>query len=365
MKKRKGKSIALLAGIGVLSIVGLAGGWCWEEFRAWYIGYKFIWTGEGVIPSSINASGQVAVNRQFDRRRPEAGHWSAGHNIFVSLGTLPSGDPRTRTSVINDHGFIIGSVYRGGDHLARAFFWSEEDGMREMETLGGQQIAPIDLNNENQVVGWSHPPGRGDPWRAFLWSPDGGIKDLGSLLGGRESQALAINNLGWVVGNVDASGGSMRPFVWKPESGMKELGLKPGYNGGSARDVNDRGEVLVDLIKPGPTAGQMHYILGTPFLWTEDDLFVELPVPEGYNDVRGEAINNRGLVLLRATNRPRGDTAGYLVDGGELKRLPDAIENGLTYYHDINDRGWLAGGWEPMGNEGKPLTRGFLAKPVW
>jgi hypothetical protein len=88
-------------------------------------------------------------------------------------------------------------------------------------------------------------------------------------------------------------------------------------------------------------------------------------VPQGYDDVEGIAINNRGLILLRGRKLPGEETAGYLVKDGVLRKLPDAIDKGLTYYHDINDLGWLVGGIEPRGNKGKPLTRGFLAKPVW
>jgi len=156
----------------------------------------------------------------------------------------------------------------------------------------------------------------------------------------------------------------MLPFIWKSESGMQELGPKSGFAGGCATDINDRGEVLVDLTRPGPSVGNMSYILAAPFLWTEESGLVALPVPEGYNDVRGVAINNRGVVLLQARKRPGEDTAGFLIYRGVLKKLPSAIENGLTYYHDINDLGWLAGGVEPRGNDGKPLTRGFIAKPV-
>ena len=108
----------------------------------------------------------------------------------------------------------------------------------------------------------------------------------------------------------------------------------------------------------------MGYVFGAPFLWTENDGLVNLPVPAGYNDVRGVAINNRGVVLLRASKRPGEETAAFLISRGELTQLPSAIEDGLTYYHDINDLGWLAGGVEPRGNEGKPLTRGSIAKPV-
>src|SRR5262245_2448426 len=164
MKIRDGRTIALLAGLGVLCVAGLGWGWR-EELRAWYVGYRFIWLEDGLIPESINAAGEAAVNRGLERLQTEAGRWALDQRSFLPLGTLPHGDPRTRATAISDQGSIIGSVHRGGDHLARAFLWTPDDGLREIEKLGGQQIAPIDLNSRNQVVGWSHPPGRGVPWR--------------------------------------------------------------------------------------------------------------------------------------------------------------------------------------------------------
>jgi hypothetical protein len=147
-------------------------------------------------------------------------------------------------------------------------------------------------------VGWSHPPGRGNPWRAFLWSPEDGIKDLGALAGSGESQALAINESGWATGHARG-----QPYLWRPDSDAKELTSRSGFTGGSATDVNDRGEVLLTLTKPGPTVGNMGYVFGAPFLWTEEGGLVDLPLPEGYEDVRGVAINNRGVVLLMASKR--------------------------------------------------------------
>ena len=58
------------------------------------------------------------------------------------LGTLPDADPRSLAFAINDHGNIVGTVYRGDNHLARAYLWTEDDGMK----------APVDVFHLDVVI---------------------------------------------------------------------------------------------------------------------------------------------------------------------------------------------------------------------
>jgi len=106
-----------------------------------------------------------------------------------------------------------------------------------------------------------------------------------------------------------------------------------------------------------------------PFLWTEEKGYRILPVPDGYDDVLGVAINNRGEILLQASLRKgiegsENEEAGYLLSGGRLKKLPEPLKDGLTYYLDLNDRGWLAGSAAPRGKLDQMSRRGFIARPV-
>ena len=52
-----------------------------------------------------------------------------------------------------------------------------------------------------QIVGWSEIAIGDDAVHAFSWTPTGGMLDLGTL-GRRDSEALAVNTAGRVVGTV-------------------------------------------------------------------------------------------------------------------------------------------------------------------
>ena len=76
------------------------------------------------------------------------------------------------------------------------------------------------MNERNQVVGYcyNYP---GYLHQAFLWS-DGVMQPLGTL-GGSESEAMAINDLGQVVGWARSSNGRTRAFLWQ-NGVMRDLG---------------------------------------------------------------------------------------------------------------------------------------------
>jgi len=76
---------------------------------------------------------------------------------------------------------------------------------------------------------------------AFLWSEEGGVTQIGTL-GGDWSSAWDINDYGQIAGYSSVAPGVSRAFIWSKEFGMMEL---PGYGGNSlARAVNDSGEVI-------------------------------------------------------------------------------------------------------------------------
>lgn len=172
----------------------------------------------------VNERGQVAgiFSMEYGYSRPFL--WSAAAG-FQDCGQLVEGDFVDLTG-FNDRGHMVGYSYRGG-----AWFWSPESGLVPIPTLGGGYYSvPQDINNHDQVVGWSWAvnPASGQRERhAFLWSPTTGMQDLGTD-GGQMSDALDISDRGRIAGSVGVleEGWYLRevPVIWTiPDLGPVDL----------------------------------------------------------------------------------------------------------------------------------------------
>src|SRR5205823_8320768 len=109
-----------------------------------------------------------------------------------------------------------------GDVGARHALWWEDGHARRLPTRDGRGWnTPMAINNAGAVAGFSDLSGdvRGGVLRAnfqaFLWTREGGIRNLRTLPGDVLSEATGINDFGQIAGTSFDANGNSRVFLWQ------------------------------------------------------------------------------------------------------------------------------------------------------
>ena len=238
---------------------------------------------------------------------------SATLNLITDLGTLGVTPGEFSFAYdINDQGQVTGEA--GISLENHAFIWTSAGGMRDIGTLGGDRSVGRSINESGQVAGESNIGGDGsDAIRAFRFTEDAGMINLGTLPGGTRSSAYGINNSGQVVGESD-TGPILNPhfrskgssffgthaFLWTEGVGMTDLGDLSGVPLGS---VHRGGTSQATAISnKGIVVGTSTLIDGTirAFRWTQAggmiDLNTLLPPNSGWVLTNADAVNDNGQI---------------------------------------------------------------------
>jgi beta-lactamase regulating signal transducer with metallopeptidase domain len=327
--------------------------------------WEFFWLPEGFTvggtAQSLNDAGQVAGTCWQD----EAGRacvWSPGQAEPVLISSRIS-----HASVISESGIAGGTITESDMPLAAPFTWADGR-LTMMPKLPGAQDPVMAISNTGQVVGWAG--GRRVPFSATterVWALPG--------LGDSTGSARAINDDGIIVGDSGDQNSRTAPVMWHPQTGIQELWYPPRFKGGSAADLTTDGRVLVNLFNcdwGDQWDSSECRILGRPMVWTMMDRqnpnghwlgnYRPLPHPDGYDDARGQAINDSGTVLLKARVQNEYD-AFFLASDDQLLALPQP-ESGRLAYWALNNQGWLAGNLTvSTDGETRRASAGFIAKP--
>jgi probable HAF family extracellular repeat protein len=235
--------------------------------------------------ADINDSGEIAGAAAF--AAGDAGHavrWNA-QNAVRDLGTLAGGS--SAASAINEAGTVVGWTQAPQDPGLRIpFRWTRKRGMQALGTFASVEATAADVNADG-YIGGTAPLRKGGTDHAFLWTPNGGLIDLGTG-SGSASGATRLNDQGTVIGFISKPPALGVGFVWTGADGLLEIG-KLGVNISTADDINKHGQVV-------------GAIDGRAYMWTRELGVADLNTrvrnaPSGLVLLRASAINNDGAIV--------------------------------------------------------------------
>ncbi len=330
----------------------------WEAIE---IGTMF--EGWDTLAHAVNDRGQVAGHAQsplseFPLRR-RAFLWTPATG-FVDLGHL--GGEESMALGVNNAGQVVGWS-RTQNFAYRAFLWSPATGMVDIDGTGFNSNAQ-DINEAGVVTGYREISGS---YRAFRWTAGGGMVDLR----GPVSFGSAINDAGMIAG----SGGPVNtgqalprhPFVWTPDGGVQNLGWLNGSSNAQVdvAGISNAGQVvgynaenplstsayswtaasgLVGINTLSPSGvNDKGLIVGGGGATRVGGPLLELGNPEGLQDSRPRDVNRSGVVVGYA-NRRMSNPDRYVTHAVVWRpRLDVAVNFGA------NAGVWLLGktGWSP------------------
>lgn len=283
--------------------------------------------------NAINDSGAVVGYMTLQLAggtRSRAFLWTPSTRL-QSLGTLKAGGEGYSVATgISSNGFVTGGS-TNSDFIVDAFLWNPNTGMLD----SGYQNWGLGVNSVGLVVGYyynqvgyfyvyssssnltegdyaqtqatavndsGYAVGFGNGKitglrEALVWFPSGSVQALGTLPGGRSSQAFGISPNNIVVGGATASDGSTHPFMWMfHTSGLQDLGLLTGFTSCVAHAVNASGVVVGQCT---PSSGEPH-----AFIWTSTGGMQDLNsliVSNPYGTITNAAgINTSGQIAATA-----------------------------------------------------------------
>ena len=166
-------------------------------------------------------------------------------NGAVSQLPLPAGETLGDANSVNASSVAVGSVNAGS--LQRGAIYSGGSGTIITQTTanGSFFVTAFGINDSGRVVGQGTDPMNAERNVGIVYDIGQQMAfEVGALPGLNGALAFGVSNTGYVVGSSMLDQGSGLPFIWSDQDGMVAIPLASGTSEGSARAVNSAGWVV-------------------------------------------------------------------------------------------------------------------------
>jgi probable HAF family extracellular repeat protein len=281
------------------------------------------------VAADINNAGVVVGNYPFSPTATRA-------FLNRGAGLVDLGAGTEAAVAINDKGQVIGHWTRGGQQ--RGFIYAGGK-VRDIGVIPGRGTSYTDINNAGYVTAFGTLAGTYEGPHAFVRSPCGTFRDIGSLLPYENpmTAGFSINNHNQVAGYSGPlvfPDQPLRAIIWEKGT-MRDLG-DLGIDPNSAQAINDRGQIT----------GYASLLTGfrdeVAFVWSHGRMINIDGRPDTTDRFSaGTAINNHGHVVGTSDH-----LSGFLYRGRRMESLNALVDAKLGWdVHTpkgINDAGQIA-----------------------
>jgi probable HAF family extracellular repeat protein len=239
--------------------------------------------------------------------------------ILQDLGVVKGMDT-SEASALNNLGQVAGTAYQGEQTCA--FHYDYAKGF--MEDAGGVNSRAFGISSTNMIVGDSFfGPAMEPRSHAAMFTGGGFVVDLGVLRGQVYSRANGVNAIGQVVGfsGRQRDSSESKAFMWSKQTGMIDLGTLGGSYA-QANAINDGGFITgTSQTKTMSPVAMTHAFIYQPLFPGAG------PIPRPMRDLGvlggassyGMAINNNNHVAGYSTTKTNGERVhAFLHDGKSM-----------------------------------------------
>lgn len=162
---------------------------------------------------------------------PNACRWSAG--VFTNIHPAEAVAEPSDSVAINSLGHIVGTYIDPAAFFDNKTFINT--GGASLSIAGGLgEIIGNDINDSDMIVGTRE---SGSQFVPFFWTPAGGVQNIPLLPGTISGEAFAVNNVGWVVGDMRNAGNFPTAFIYKDGVTSALFDLLPPGTGWTSLDT--------------------------------------------------------------------------------------------------------------------------------